>query len=61
VSISLLCAWMNMHGAKNEFHLRDDSNFDEANITNCMRVIHRISLLTVTAIRRLVVALCRYR
>jgi hypothetical protein len=34
VSTSLLCAWVNIRGAKNEFHSRVDSNFDEANITN---------------------------
>jgi hypothetical protein len=51
-----------MHGARNEFYSSVDSNSDEANITNYMLyVIHRISLLMVTAIRRLVVALCRYQ
>jgi hypothetical protein len=34
VSISLSCTWMNKHGAKNEFHLKGDSYFVEANITN---------------------------
>jgi hypothetical protein len=42
VSISLLCAWMNMHGAKNEFHLRVDSNFDVANIISFVVAPHVI-------------------